>query len=270
MHVNSVDPEDHSDDAGDAHSHTDFVQSLARGVAVIRAFDAHHATLSLSDVARRADIPRAAARRFLRTLETLGYVRAKDKVFFLTPRVLELGHSYLSSQSFPEIMQPHLETAALQLGESVSGAVLDGADIVYVARVPAKRIMSVNITIGTRFPAHATSLGRALLADLPAAELKELFTQNPPNKLTSQTVTSLPELERVLETVRQQGWALVSEELELGLRSIAVPVRDKHGRVSAAINCSLPSSESIERLQHEFAPKLLQAAAAIEAELRLI
>lgn len=268
--MNPAEAEDHSDNAIDAHSHSDFVQSLARGIAVIRAFDAQNATLSLSDVARRAEIPRAAARRFLRTLETLGYVRAKDKMFSLTPRVLELGHSYLSSQSFPEIMQPHLETVALQLGESVSGAVLDGADVVYVARVPAKRIMSVNITIGTRFPAHATSLGRALLADLPLAELRDLLAKNPPRKLTDHTVTDLAELERVLATVRHQGWASVSEELELGLRSIAVPVRDKNGRVSAAINCSLPSSDSIDRLKKEFAPKLLQAAAAIEAESRLI
>lgn len=267
--MNVADVEEPSYDAGKEDHKTDFVQSLARGVAVIRAFDAQHATLSLSGVARRADIPRAAARRFLRTLETLGYVRGKDKMFTLTPRVLELGHSYLSSQSIPEIMQPHLEVAALQLRESVSGAVLDGADVVYVARVPAKRIMTVNITIGTRFPAHATSLGRALLADLPAAELENLFTRNPPHKLTSQTVTSLAELERVLETVRHQGWALVSEELELGLRSIAVPVRDKNGRVSAAINCSLPSSEPIDRLLTEIAPTLLQAASAIEAELRL-
>src|SRR5690606_36124028 len=142
----------------------DFVQSLARGLAVIRAFDADHAELTLSEVARRAELPRAAARRFLRTLAVLGYVRSDGKVFRLTPRVLELGFSYLSALSLPEIAQPHLERLSHELDESVSAAVLDGDDIVYVARVATRRIMSVGITIGTRFPARKTSMGRVLLA----------------------------------------------------------------------------------------------------------
>ena len=153
----------------------DFVQSLARGLAVIRAFDAEHAELTLSEVARRAGITRAAAGRFLRTLERLGYVRADERLFALTPRVLELGFSYLSSLSLPEIVQPHLEKLSRDVDESVSAAVLDGSDIVYIARVPTRRIMSVRITIGTRFPAYATSMGRVLLAGMPDAALDALL-----------------------------------------------------------------------------------------------
>lgn len=248
----------------------DFVQSLARGVAVIRAFDADHAVLSLSEVATRAGIPRAAARRFLHTLEAMGYVRKRDKMFALTPRVLELGHSYLSSQSFPEIVQPHLEKVSTKLGESVSAAVLDGSNVVYVARAAAQRIMSVNITVGTRFPAYATSLGRALVAHLPKDELEAMLAEYPPRRLTVKTVTDPGELETVLARVRERGWALVDEELEVGLRSIAVPIHAKTGEVIAAINCSLPASEPISRLEGECAPLLLETARDIEAELRLV
>src|SRR5690606_42087334 len=174
----------------------------ARGLAVIRAFDADHAELTLSEVARRAELPRAAARRFLRTLAVLGYVRSDGKVFRLTPRVLELGFSYLSALSLPEIAQPHLERLSHELDESVSAAVLDGDDIGYVARVATRRIMSVGITIGTRFPARKTSMGRVLLAAADAGYAPE---------------------------VRAAGWAIVDQELEPGLRAVAAPVRDRTG-----------------------------------------
>lgn len=169
----------------------DFVQSFARGLAVIRAFDADHAELTLSDVARRAEIPPAAARRFLRTLEVLGYVRSDGRAFALTPRVLELGFSYLSALSLPEVMQPHLERLSREVGESVSAAVLSGTDIVYVARVPTRRIMTVGITIGTRFPAYATSMGRVLLAQLSEAELLDALRTADPHQLTERTVTDI-------------------------------------------------------------------------------
>ncbi|MCB1274897.1 MAG: helix-turn-helix domain-containing protein, partial [Leucobacter sp.] len=199
----------------------DFVQSLARGLAVIRAFDAEHPELTLSEVARRAAIPAAAARRFLRTLEALGYVRSAGRAFSLTPLVLELGFSYLSALSLPELMQPHLERLSREVGESVSAAVLAGTDIVYVARVPTRRIMTVGITIGTRFPAYATSMGRVLLAALPAPELAEAIAAAEPRALTARTLVDAAGIADEIARVREQGWSLVDGELEPGLRSLA-------------------------------------------------
>ncbi|MFT4231990.1 MAG: IclR family transcriptional regulator C-terminal domain-containing protein [Leucobacter sp.] len=257
--------------AEESHDSADFVQSLARGIAVIRAFDADHAVLTLSDVARRAEIPAAAARRFLRTLEALGYVRSDGRRFALTPRVLELGFSYLSALSLPETMQPHLERLSREVGESVSAAVLSGSDIVYIARVPTRRIMTVGITIGTRFPAYATSMGRVLLAALPQAELDAALAAADREALTERTVTDLAELDAVLAGVRDRGWALVDGELEAGLRSIAAPVRGRDGRVAVAVNVSTSASRtSAEQLREQHLPLLLETAAAIEAELRLL
>lgn len=249
----------------------DFVQSFARGLAVIRAFDGEHPSLTLTEVARRAEIPPAAARRFLRTLEALGYVRSDGRAFALTPRVLELGFSYLSALTLPELMQPHLETLSRELGESVSAAVLAGTDIVYVARVPTRRIMTVGITIGTHFPAYATSMGRVLLADLPAEELEATLATADLRSLTGRTITDLAALAAEVGRVREQGWALVDGELEEGLRSLAVPVRAKGGRVVAAMNVSTAAgSGTVESLLEHHLPRLLDAARAIEAELRLL
>lgn len=249
----------------------DYVQSFARGLAVIRAFDAEHPELTLTEVARRAAIPPAAARRFLRTLETLGYVRSDGREFALTPRVLELGFSYLSALTLPEVMQPHLEALSRELGESVSAAVLAGTDIVYIARVPTRRIMTVGITIGTRFPAFATSMGRVLLANLPAAELVEVLQAAHPSALTERTITDAAALAAEIARVSQQGWAIVDGELEAGLRSLAVPVRDKTGHAAAAINVSTSaSSGSVELLREHHLPRLQQTARAIEQELLLL
>ncbi len=245
------------------------VQSLARGLAVIRAFDGDHAALTLSDVARRADITRAAAGRFLRTLEQLGYVRSDDRLFSLTPRVLELGFSYLSALSIPEIVQPHLERLSREVDESVSAAVLDGGDIVYVARVPTRRIMSVRITIGTRFPAFATSMGRVLLAGMPDAGPVLAASDLPP--LTPRTVTDADALQAELDDVRRQGWALVDGELEPGLRSVAVPLHDRRGDVVAAVNVSTSATrDSVDHVIEHYLPPLQRTAAAIDAELRLV
>ncbi|WP_308492039.1 IclR family transcriptional regulator domain-containing protein [Microbacterium terrisoli] len=248
----------------------DFVQSLARGLAVIRAFDADHAHLSLSEVAARAGIPRAAARRFLRTLETLGYVRSGDRSFALTPRVLELGFSYLSGLSLPEIVQPHLERLSRRVDESVSAAVLDGGDIVYVARVHTRRIMSVRITIGTRFPAHATSMGRVLLAGMTGAERDAAVAASLEHHLVEGALVG-DALSAELDRVRAQGWAMVDGELEPGLRSIAAPVRDRTGAVVAALNVSTSTHRiTAERVRGEFLSALRETAAAATAELRLV
>ena len=151
-----------------------YVQSLARGLAVIRAFDTEHPKMTLTEVAARTELTRATARRFLHTLVELGYVRTDGKIFALTAKVLQLGYAYLSGLSLPQLAQPHLEELSLELGESTSAAVLEGTDIAYIARVSTRRIMTVGITVGTRFPAYATSMGRVLLAALPPAKLEEL------------------------------------------------------------------------------------------------
>ena len=249
----------------------DFVQSLARGIAVIRAFDAEHPELTLSEVARRAEIPAAAARRFLRTLEALGYVRSDGRRFALTPRVLELGFSYLSALSLPETMQPHLERLSRAVDESVSAAVLDSTEIVYVARVPTRRIMTVGITIGTRFPAYATSMGRVLLAALPEEGIVAALESSDLAALTERTLADAEKIRAELARVRQQGWAIVDGELETGLRSAAAAVRGRDGRVVAAVNVSTSASRaSIEQLREHHLPLLLETVAAIEADLRLL
>jgi IclR family pca regulon transcriptional regulator len=256
---------------GESGRGSDVVQSLARGLAVIRAFDAEHPELTLSDVARRADITRAAAGRFLRTLEQLGYVRAAGRTFSLTPRVLELGFSYLSALSIPEIVQPHLERLSREVDESVSAAVLDGGDIVYIARVPTRRIMSVRITIGTRFPAFATSMGRVLLAGLRNGSLDELLEASALPSLTERTLTDPHALRAELDRVRAQGWSLVDGELEPGLRSVAVPLHDRRGDVVAAVNVSTSATrDSVDHVVNEYLPPLQRTADAIDAELRLV
>jgi IclR family pca regulon transcriptional regulator len=264
----------------DASPRSDTVQSLARGLAVIRAFDAEHAELTLSEVARGAGITRAAAGRFLRTLEELGYVRASagsangssiGRTFALTPRVLELGFSYLSALSIPEIVQPHLEWLSREVDESVSAAVLDGEEIVYIARVPTRRIMSVRITIGTRFPAFATSMGRVLLAGMPAAERDALLAASALPALTDRTLTNASALREELARVAEQGWAMVDGELEPGLRSVAVPLHDRRGDVVAAVNVSTSATrDSVDHVLAQYLPPLQRTAAAIDAELRLV
>lgn len=245
----------------------EFVQSFARGLAVIRAFDAEHPELTLTEVAQRSATSRAAARRFLGTLESLGYVRASERTFALTPRVLELGYSYLSALSLPEIAQPHLERLSHELNESSSLAVLDGADVVYVARVPTRRIMRVNITIGARFPAYATSLGRVLLAGLPRARQEELLRTSELRPYTDRTLVSVPALLDELAAVTERGWALVEGELDEGLRSIAAPVGDRTGAVVAAVNVSMSDRGRSGRDDEAVVAALLRTVSAIEADL---
>jgi len=250
----------------DAH----FVQSLERGLAVIRAFDAQRPELTLSEVARHCDLTRAAARRFLLTLADLGYVRTDGRLFRLTPRVLELGYAYLSSLSLPEVASPHLERLVEEVHESSSMSVLDGDDIVYVARVPMARIMTVAINVGTRFPAYATSMGRVLLAALPDKVLEEYLDRVTLQQLAPRTTTSPDALRAELSRVRAQGYAIVDQELEGGLRAVAAPVRDKAGTTVAAINVSSHASRSsMEKIRRELVPKLRAAAARIEADLRV-
>jgi IclR family pca regulon transcriptional regulator len=250
--------EEASEAAGSRSS--EYVQTLARGLAVIRAFSAEHANLTLSEVAKETGLTRAAARRFLLTLTELGYVRTDGKHFALTPRVLELGFAYLSSQGIPDVAQPHLERLVAEVRESAS--------LVYVARVATSRIMRVSINIGTRFPAAATSMGRVLLAGIAPAKLDELLEGLELEALTPHTITDAKRLRTELDKVRAQGWAFVDQELEEGLRSLAVPIRDMHGTTLAALNLSSTTSRTtLASARRDLLPPLLTAAARIEADL---
>jgi IclR family transcriptional regulator, pca regulon regulatory protein len=249
-------------------SRSDFVQSLERGLAVIRAFDAEHREMRLSDVAASTGLTRAAARRFLLTLVELGYVRFDDGRFSLRPRVLDLGYSYLSGLSFAEIAQPHMEALVHELNESSSMSVLDDLDVVYVVRVPTRRIMTITLAVGTRLPAYATSMGRVLLAALPPEELEERLSRIELHKYTQHTITSKAALRAAIEKVAADGYATVDEELEEGLRSAAVPIRDAAGSV-AALNISVHASRADMRtLRKRFVPKVLETAAEIESDIR--
>lgn len=248
---------------------SDFVQSLERGLAVIRAFDAEHRELALSDVARSTGLTRAAARRFLLTLVKLGYVNFSQGRFSLRPRVLELGYAYLSSLSLPEVAIPHMEELVAQVNESCSISVLDDTDIVYVARVPTRRIMSITLAVGTRLPAFVTSMGRVLLAALPDDELEERLSRIEITALTSRTVKDKDALRAILAAVRRQGYAATDQELEEGLRSVAAPLRGPSGTVTAALNVSVHASRaSMPVLRRDFLPLTLRTAAAIEEDLR--
>jgi IclR family pca regulon transcriptional regulator len=248
---------------------SDFVQSLDRGLAVIRAFGPDRERLSLSEVARATGLTRAATRRFLLTLVKLGYVRSDGREFSLRPRVLELGFAYLSGLAMPEIASPHLEELVAKVRESSSISVLDGHHIVYVARVPTKRIMTVAISVGTRFPAYATSMGRVLLAGMSPEDLDRYLAEADLAPITARTVTEPGRLREIVGEVGRQGYAIVDQELEEGLRAIAAPIHGAGGAVTAAINLSAHASRvSPSAMRTELLPALQQTAARIEADLK--
>src|SRR3954465_11301501 len=241
---------------------SDYVQSLQRGLSVIRAFDAEHRELGLSEVARATGLTRAAARRFLLTLVALGYMHFDGGRFSLRPRLLGLGFAYLASLSLPEIAEPHMEALVAQINESSSLSVLDDTDIVYVARVPTRRIMSITLAVGTRLPAYATSMGRVLLAALPDAELEERLARVDVRPFTPRTVKSHAELRKVLDQVRRQGYAVTDQELEQGLRSAAVPIHAASGPVVGALNVPVPGGRAgMPGLRRRFLPPAGEAAA---------
>ncbi|MCC8362761.1 helix-turn-helix domain-containing protein [Lysobacter sp. A6] len=243
----------------------DFVQSLARGLSVLRAFDAEHTRLGLADIASRTKMSRAAARRLVMTLEHLGYVRNAGREYVLSPSVLELGFGYLGSLNLTDLAQPLLEDLARAVNQSSSMAVLEGQSIVYVLRVPGRRIMSVTLGVGARLPAFSASMGRVLLSGLDEPALDQWLTECRPTKHTSYTVTDTQRLRRIVDEVRHQGYAYVEQELELGLCSLAVPVHNADGRIATAINVSMPyhpdaSREAIRTIL----PQLKLTASAIE------
>lgn len=246
----------------------DLVGSFEKGLRVLRTFDAEHPSMSLSEVAERAGLSRAAARRFLHTLVHLGYARLEDKRFSLSPRVLELGFAYLSSLGLPEVLTPALKEVSERLCESSSASVLDGLDIVYVARVQASRIMSVRLGIGARLPALHTSMGRVLLAHAPQPIRERALAAYDGAPLTEHTLTDRTVLEARLTDAQAEGYCLVDQELELGLRALAVPVRDRSGRVVAAMNVSGHAARvTAERMRSEYLPVLRAAAEILQASL---
>lgn len=244
------------------------VQSLSRGLAVIRAFDNAHPRQTLTEVAQRTDLARATARRFLHTLVAEGYARTDGSEFWLAPKTLELGFAYLSSLGFPAVAQPHLERLSHQVNESCSACILEGTDIVYVARAAARRIMTENITIGTRFPAYATAMGRVLLADATEAEITAHLAEAPIKQLTPMTITDKKRLREEIAKVRAQGYSGVDQELELGLIAVSCPVKDWSGRTVAAVNCSAHAGKfSYEEVVDKLLPPLRVVAGDISRDL---
>jgi IclR family pca regulon transcriptional regulator len=246
----------------------DYVQSLARGLAVLRAFDGEHATLSVAGIAARAHMSRAAARRLILTLEHLGYVRAAGRDYTLGPRVLEIGFGYVGSLRLTDLAQPLLEELAHRIEYSCSLAVLDGQSIVYVLRVPVQRLMTVSLGAGARLPAFCASMGRVLVAGLEEADLDAWLAHCRPVRHTPHTVTDLQQLRRIVAEVRTQRYAYVEQELELGLCSIAVPVLNRDGRVIAALNASMPyHADARKQALAHVLPELRATAAAVARDL---
>lgn len=247
---------------------SDFVQSLERGLATICAFSGSTVPLTLSQVAVRAGLARAAARRFLLTLTDLGYVATDGRAFWLTAKVLEIGRGYLERVTLADVAQPYLRTLAERTDESASLAVLDGVEIVYLANESTPRILSVVVPVGGRDPAWVTSLGRVLLAGLDDDVLEERLGGVTTTRFTDNTVRHVAALRAELERARSLGWSLVDEEFEEGLRAVAVPVRDHTGRTVAAINFSVNSRRwTLEKMRSQLVPELLTAADAIERQL---
>lgn len=249
----------------------DFVEALARGLEVIRSFSTSHLSRSVSEVAVETGLARPTVRRILLTLEQLGYVRAADGMYSLAPKVLELGTAYIGAQGMWDIARPHMVELVGHTHESCSVSQLDGSDIVYTARVPVPKIIGLSVQIGTRFPAAATSMGQVLLADLGAAELDRVLRLPSASNVIPRVKLSRRELDKVLADVRRRGWALSDEQLTLGIRSIAAPIRSSSGRVIAAVNVTVHAAEtSITTLKSQHLPRLLETAEAITADLQRI
>lgn len=245
----------------------DFIESIARGFDVVKAFDPHRPVMTLTEVATATQLARPTARRILRTLESLGYVRVSGGGFALTPRVLELGLTYVQGTGLWEVAREHLEGLVSRTHESSSIAQLDGSDIVYVARVAVPKIITLAVQIGTRFPAPPTSLGKVLLAGLDADELDHALAQPSRAGVVARWRPDRSELDAALREVRARGWAVTDEQLASGIRSIAAPLRDGAGTVVAAMNVTVHAAEtSVRTLTEEYLPLLLETASAVSAD----
>ncbi|MBD9527438.1 IclR family transcriptional regulator [Paracoccus sp. PAR01] len=243
----------------------DIMGGLAKGLSVIETFTAEHPRQSITEVAVASGLDRATARRCLLTLAHHGYADYDGKFFTLTPRILRLGTACLATMPLPQIVQPNLDRLSEEIGESSSVSVLDGAEIVYVARAAQRRVMSIALMPGSRLPAWCTSMGRVMLAALPDAELDAILALAPFPARTTHTLTSAEALREELQRVRRDGHAVIDQEVEIGLRSIAVPLLNARGRVVAAVNVGLSASHaSVDDLRARFLPHLLR----LQADLR--
>ncbi len=248
----------------------DFMLSLARGLAVLRAFGEARGPLGVSEAARRTGISRAAARRCLETLTRLGYAAREGRLYHLRPKALELGYAFLASEPLPRTLQPVLEQVRDRLGESCSAGVLEGSEVVYVARAPARRVLSITLSVGSRLPAFCTSMGRVLLAGLPPAQRRQLLAASELRPHTTATVTDLEELLALLERVAVRGYAVVDQELEPGLRSIAVPILGPRGEVLAAINVGVHAERwTVEAMEAKILPLLRRVAELVAPAFRV-
>ncbi len=249
----------------------DFIEAIARGLDVLTAFSPGQQVMTLSEIATRTELARPTVRRILVTLEALGHVRSVSGGFMLTPRVLEIGLTYVQSMGLWDVARPHLERLVGRTHESSSIAQLDGSDIVYVARVAVPKIIALAVQIGTRFPAPVTSLGKVLLADLDPEELEHVLAQPGRSGITPRHPLDREELDRVLRDVRAKGWAHTDEQLAGGIRSVAAPLRDGTGRVVAAMNVTVHAAETpMETLLEEYLPLLLQTASEVSADYALM
>jgi IclR family transcriptional regulator, pca regulon regulatory protein len=248
---------------------TDFVSGFARGLKVIEAFGEASPRLAIADVAKATGLDRATARRCLLTLAELGYADYDGKFFTLTPKILKLGHAYLSATPLPALIQPHLDDLSHKAGQSASASVLDGTDIVYIARASQRRVMSINLTPGSRLPAYCASMGRVLLAALPEREVFAILSKTDLRANTPNTITAPAALMEEFHRVRADGYAIIDQELEIGLCSIAVPIKNERGQTVAAINIGapaalVPASEMVER----YLPLLQETQRALLQVLR--
>lgn len=246
-----------------------FMTSLARGLAVIHAFQERKRHLTIAQISHRTEIPRAAVRRCLITLMKLGYVTTDGRTYSLLPKVLTLGHAYLSSSPLALTAQPILDKLSVQLHEACSMATLEGNEILYVARstIP-QRLISVDLSVGSRLPAYCTSMGRILLAGLDDEALNEYLDSAELLVKTSRTVCTVEGLRASIQQIREQGWVIIDQELEVSLRSVAVPLRDSAGQVLAAINVGTHAGRvSRQELESRFLPALLEASKELSARL---
>lgn len=239
----------------------DRVQSLEKGLTVIQAFSQEHPSLTVSQASKLTGLNRPTVRRIMLTLESLGFVHSDEGRYTLTAKTLTLGYAYLSSQNIWDFAYPKMREFVQETGESCSISVLEETDIIYVARVPAKRIMSINIDLGTKLPAYATSMGRVLLANLNDEQLQEYWERADLHSITEHTTTDIQTLKSIIEDVRANGYAHVENQLEQGLRSLAVPLKNRHGEVVAAINCSVHAGRVNEDMLISTFLPLLQATA---------
>lgn len=243
----------------------DFMAGLGKGLAVIECFDDENVQLNITSVAAKAGLSRAAARRCLLTLQHLGYMDSDAGQFRLTPRVLRLGYAYIASSALPQIVQPYLDQVSAQTHESCSASILDGDEIIYIARTATKRIMSVNLGVGTRLPAFCTSMGRVLLASLDAAEAARRIAASRRQQFTQKTCTRKEQLLEILANVREQGYSVIDQELEIGLVSIAVPIRNAAGKTVAALNIGAQSARiPATDMPGQFLAKLTEAQKSLQ------